>query len=466
MIRDVESVYNEHINLEFRKSIPDVNHSVRGRVVYLRPLSKKIRFFDVINESIPCNSATSMMNVPRLEVIAKYPDMTLEEMSLVKQVSLGDVVEVNGWIERDSRGSFILHILKSPSIIQKWKDSNTTPFIPMPVSVPHEKPQQQSPSSGAQSTPTEGICKFWINSGTCWRYKCSYLHPPMNTTMSSKNHSKMSSESCCDDNKDVKIQSNNEEEQKQQQQQRQEDEDNSYLHIKKQWVKDRVDKRKKAFFEEMSTHETELGEVVSRQKRALLFADFLVNTFGKEFMNRGSGVLDIAGGRGSLSFELFTVRSIKCTLIEPRPLKLNRKQHQYMKHNNLTNDENIPKQIQSLFNDDFVNEPDNREFINNLSLVVAMHPDQATEPAVDFAVSKNLPWAVVPCCTFASDNPHRRIPPDNPVTNYQEFLLYLKLKHPEAKLAYLDFFGKNCVVYCNPSSTTTTTPPTTTITTA
>ena len=34
------------------------------------------------------------------------------------------------------------------------------------------------------------------------------------------------------------------------------------------------------------------------------FRAFLVKTFGAELMSEGSGVLDVAGGRGQLSFEL------------------------------------------------------------------------------------------------------------------------------------------------------------------
>ena len=42
-------------------------------------------------------------------------------------------------------------------------------------------------------------------------------------------------------------------------------------------------------------------------------------------------------------------------------------------------------------------------------LIIGMHPDQATEPIVDMALKYLKPFAVVPCCVFAHENPHRRL---------------------------------------------------------
>ena len=38
-----------------------------------------------------------------------------------------------------------------------------------------------------------------------------------------------------------------------------------------------------------------------------------------------------------------------------------------------------------------------------------MHPDQATESIVDMALKYEKPFAIVPCCVFAQENPHRRL---------------------------------------------------------
>ena len=42
-------------------------------------------------------------------------------------------------------------------------------------------------------------------------------------------------------------------------------------------------------------------------------------------------------------------------------------------------------------------------------VVVGMHPDQATEPIVDFSLRHKKPFAIVPCCVFPKENPRRRL---------------------------------------------------------
>ena len=46
-------------------------------------------------------------------------------------------------------------------------------------------------------------------------------------------------------------------------------------------------------------------------------------------------------------------------------------------------------------------------------VIIGMHPDQATESIVDMALKYHKPFAVIPCCVFAYENPHRRLK-DNP----------------------------------------------------
>ena len=87
------------------------------------------------------------------------------------------------------------------------------------------------------------------------------------------------------------------------------------------------------------------------------------------------------------------------------------------------------------------------EAIARCDVLVGMHPDQATEPVVDAAIALGKPFAVVPCCVFPELFPARRTADGSPVRTYVEFVDYLVAKHPDAKLAYLPFKGRNRVVY-------------------
>ena len=42
-------------------------------------------------------------------------------------------------------------------------------------------------------------------------------------------------------------------------------------------------------------------------------------------------------------------------------------------------------------------------------MLIGMHPDQATETIIDMGLKYQKPFAVVPCCVFAHENPHRKL---------------------------------------------------------
>ena len=83
----------------------------------------------------------------------------------------------------------------------------------------------------------------------------------------------------------------------------------------------------------------------------------------------------------------------------------------------------------------------------NPSLLVGMHPDQATEAIVDAALELNMPFAVVPCCTFPELFPHRRSADGEPVASYTDFIRYLADKHPSIQKTFLPFKGRNQVLF-------------------
>lgn len=84
--------------------------------------------------------------------------------------------------------------------------------------------------------------------------------------------------------------------------------------------------------------------------------------------------------------------------------------------------------------------------LRTATVVVGLHPDQATEPAVDLALRCGHSFAVVPCCVYSADFRSRRLD-GKPVTNYEQLVRYLRAKSDKIKTATLDFEGQNTVLY-------------------
>lgn len=93
-----------------------------------------------------------------------------------------------------------------------------------------------------------------------------------------------------------------------------------------------------------------------------------------------------------------------------------------------------------------------REALTNATLVLGMHPDQATDAAVDFALERGLPFAVVPCCVYAKEFSTRRLRDGTRVKTHEQLCAYLTEKTSalgaEIRATTLeDMRGKNVVVY-------------------
>jgi hypothetical protein len=48
-----------------------------------------------------------------------------------------------------------------------------------------------------------------------------------------------------------------------------------------------------------------------------------------------------------------------------------------------------------------------QELVFSCSVLVGMHPDQAAEPLVDFALKNRKPFVLIPCCVYHKQFPHR-----------------------------------------------------------
>lgn len=92
-----------------------------------------------------------------------------------------------------------------------------------------------------------------------------------------------------------------------------------------------------------------------------------------------------------------------------------------------------------------------RRVVNDSTLVVALHPDQATDAALDFALERKLPFAIVPCCVYAKEFGKRRLADGSRVTSPEQLVEYLHQRAAsfgaDARVETLPFPGKNVVVY-------------------
>ncbi|KAI1319310.1 hypothetical protein EDD11_004447 [Mortierella claussenii] len=463
----------------------------------------------------------------RMEVIARFGIHTLSELDdLWHKVHLGSVVRVYGDIElsertytqqevnvageineEPSRWSVILHCLDF-EVLELWQGMET--FEPNPGSADmnrggfnkssrsdNRKRKSSeldiSASTSGLETSSGGLggqqrrgdesqphCKFWLNSGKCNKEQCLFWHET--------------------DLVKLKVE-------------------------RRRWVEERIQAKRQISHHASDPHQKTTKN--QHRERALYFAHWLINTFSPDFLNSGSGVLDIAGGRGDLSWELQTRQGIKSTIIEPRPGKGMRKwQRRWLlkfkadnqeqavcagplatcegtsqsagpggdlEEQELDDDKNLPglgnfipttltyalqmtepTRVQAMLNDAFLES--HKELVHDASIMIGLHPDQATEPIVRAALKAKKPFAIIPCCVFGRDNPHRRLPKlapsditenqgqeeDNqdsltrPVTSYEDFVTWLSTLHPEIETTWLNFEGMNQVLYWRgPSSSAT-----------
>lgn len=51
--------------------------------------------------------------------------------------------------------------------------------------------------------------------------------------------------------------------------------------------------------------------------KATVFRRWLIDTFTLDTMKSGSGVMDVAGGKGELAFELINLNDCPCAVVDP-----------------------------------------------------------------------------------------------------------------------------------------------------
>jgi hypothetical protein len=216
-----------------------------------------------------------------------------------------------------------------------------------------------------------------------------------------------------------------------------------------------------------------------------------------------------------MTFELSAVHGIRCTLVDPRPLKLSKQQHKHLGRagaaavltswsaeqlqQGCMTAQQLPlkqqrqqqqpeqqqqqqqqvlqgpdalvqlhqqdeqqqqqqvvqlQQVQGWFGPDLWRSSGWQQLFGSsssrFSLVIGLHPDEATEPIVGFALEAGLPFAVVPCCVFPRLFPHRRLDVGGgqvvAVKGYAQLVQYLMQKGGAGR-EVLGFVGANVVVF-------------------
>ena len=166
------------------------------------------------------------------------------------------------------------------------------------------------------------------------------------------------------------------------------------------------------------------------------FSDFLVEKFGLENIKKGF-VLDIAGGKGLISYFLTTKYGIKCKIVDPRGATLPKPKRKELKKNNI-----VIEEERKMFKLETCD-----ELIKGCSLIIGMHPDEATVDIVDVALNKKINFAVVPCCVFHNKFPDRKLKSGKEVVEYQDLIQFILEKDDKLQTAFLNIKGRNKVIY-------------------
>lgn len=170
------------------------------------------------------------------------------------------------------------------------------------------------------------------------------------------------------------------------------------------------------------------GGDVSRHQRARVFADWIVKVFPGT-----NSILDVGGGKGDMAFELGLKRGVPCSVVDPRnPKKFETKILPKWQRKVLSRNPNFTyTHFETKFNTDFCDQNWTSSESDGRSLVIGMHPDEATEAIVDLCIKFKRDFAVVPCCVFAHQFPDRKLKSGVEPKTYEQFFDYLVEKHAD-----------------------------------
>lgn len=195
-------------------------------------------------------------------------------------------------------------------------------------------------------------------------------------------------------------------------------------------------KKKRAYDNAHEGDPLNVDDKYNKSLRNSEFANFLVEKFGLENIKKGF-VLDIAGGKGLISYFLTIKYGIKCKIVDPRGATLPKSKIKDLKKKKI-----VIEEIRKMFTLDTCD-----ELIDGCSLIIGMHPDEATVDIVDVALAKKINFAVVPCCVFHNKFPDRKLKNGKDVVEYPDIIQFILEKDDSLKTDFLNIKGRNKIIY-------------------
>lgn len=229
-----------------------------------------------------------------------------------------------------------------------------------------------------------------------------------------------------------------------------------------------------------------------QKPRSGAFAAWVVDTLLGGAPRGGAEVLDVAGGAGAVCWSLAVDHGVRCTVVDPRRLRLSRRKTnavlaaaalkprgagapdaadagaraEWLDARALDDGGGAGSraaavawletrglsQMRRLFDPSFGGAADEADAVAawaRCAAVTGLHPDEATEAIVDACLRDAKPFAVVPCCVFPTLFPHRRLRSGAEVRSREQLVRYLGEKSPLVRVAVLDGVPGPCndVVY-------------------
>ncbi|EEY53595.1 uncharacterized protein PITG_07280 [Phytophthora infestans T30-4] len=212
---------------------------------------------------------------------------------------------------------------------------------------------------------------------------------------------------------------------------------------RRRWMAKRLEQRAKAAH--LAGDSGDPHSKIDKAQRSRIFCDWLVDSLGEDNLAAGTGVVDVAGGKGDIPIQLWIERGIPTTLIDPRPMKLGKYNRKLVAKAESTQGRKMNSQLLRCLDDETLKL--HSELFTDSSVLVGMHPDEATEAIVDAALTLGKPFAIVPCCVMSRVFPDRQCQDGTPVDTYDTFVRYLLEKHPSIQREFLPFAGRNQVLY-------------------